>query len=144
MPSFSNITLFLTFVFVGLVYGDNTTCQSNTKYPNQCQITKIFDHLSRGNFDAFFSHVAEDVQWTLMGTHPLAGEYHNRTIFIVDALKRLANTLTQAHPSKLELTSVIGGGDEAWSAQELHGTGVCKNGKLDILLRIRIIANTTA
>ena len=63
-----------------------------------------------------------------MGTHPLAGQYHNRTIFVVDAIERLANTLDQAHPSKLTLTRVIGGGDEEWSVQELHGTGVCKNG----------------
>jgi hypothetical protein len=81
-----------TCSFADLVNGNNVTehdCASKTKYPNQCQITKIFDTLSNGDFDGFFMHVAEDVNWTLMGTHPLAGQYHNRTIFIVDALERL-------------------------------------------------------
>jgi hypothetical protein len=50
-----------------------------------------------------------------MGTHLLAGQYHNRTIFVVDAIEHLANTLDQAHPSKLVLTSLIGGGEGEWS-----------------------------
>jgi hypothetical protein len=80
-----------------------------------------------------------------MGTHPLAGEYHNRTIFAIDALARLSNTLDPAHPGTLELTHIVGGGDEEWSVNELHGTGICKNGtyltnlvthsKTDLLLR---------
>jgi hypothetical protein len=42
------------------------------------------------------------------------------------------NTLDKTHPTTLVLAKpVIGGGDEEWSVQELHGTGLCKNGKLD-------------
>lgn len=63
-----------------------------------------------------------------MGTHPLAGQYHNRTILIVDAIERLANTLDPSQPTTLVPTSVIGGGNEEWSVQELHALGVCKNG----------------
>lgn len=63
-----------------------------------------------------------------MGTHPLAGEYHNRTIFVTDALGRLGNTFV-AGTSTLNLVHIVGGGDEEWSVQELHGTGVGKNGE---------------
>ncbi len=66
-----------------------------------------------------------------MGTHPLAGEYHNSTIFLKDALERLGNTLV-AGTSTLNLVHIVGGGDEEWSVQELHGTGVCKNGKCSL------------
>lgn len=64
-----------------------------------------------------------------MGTHPLAGEYHNRTIFVTDALQRLANTLI-AGSGTMKLVHVFGGGEEEWSAQELHAIGVCNNGKV--------------
>jgi ketosteroid isomerase-like protein len=101
---------------------------ATTKYPNKCQIAQVFNYLREDNFPAFFAHVAPNVHWTLMGTHPLAGEYHNRTIFLTNAIERLANTLIPG-TSTLELVHVVGGGDEEWSAQELHATGVCTNGK---------------
>lgn len=110
----------------------NQSLTTTTKYPNKCQIAQIFDHLREDNFTAFFAQVAPDVQWTLMGTHPLAGEYHNRTIFVTNALERLANTLITG-TSTLELVQIVGGGDEEWSAQELHAVGVCKNGENSIL-----------
>ncbi|KAF2806280.1 uncharacterized protein BDZ99DRAFT_501175 [Mytilinidion resinicola] len=105
-----------------------TPDQPVTKYPNKCQITKVFDHLAQGNFSAFLAQVTPDVQWTLMGTHALAGVYHNRTIFAIDALQRLSKTLDPAHKTSLKLTFIVGGGDSEWSVQELHGQGVCKNG----------------
>ena len=104
---------------------------ATTKYPNKCQIAQIFSHLGQDNFTAFFAQVAPDVHWTLMGTHPLAGEYHNRTIFVTNALERLANTLING-TSALDLVHIVGGGDEEWSVQELHGVGVCKNGRYSI------------
>jgi ketosteroid isomerase-like protein len=134
-------TIFTLSTFFHLVVAqcsDNnqtTSClctqnQPITTYPNQCQISQVFDYLAQGNFTAFLSKVAPDVSWTLMGTHPLAGVYHNKTIFAVNALARLSNTLDDKQPTKLDLTHIIGGGDSEWSLQELHGLGVCKNGKL--------------
>ncbi len=66
-----------------------------------------------------------------MGTHPLAGEYHNRTIFLTDAIMRLDNTLLNG-TGTLDLVHIVGGGNEEWSAQELHGLGVCKNGEYSL------------
>ena len=33
------------------------------------QVRKIFQGLERGDGAAFFQHVADDVDWTVMGTH---------------------------------------------------------------------------
>ena len=64
-----------------------------------------------------------------MGTHPLAGEYNNLTIFEIDTILRLENTVDPSHPLELSVVNIVGGGDEAWSVQELHVQGICKNGK---------------
>ena len=139
-----SMILALASAFFGIAHSDTTSnisCKSNTRYPNQCQITKIFNNLSEGNFTAFFEHVADDVHWTFMGNSPLSGQYYNRTTFIVSTIERLANTLDPAHPSKLVLTNVIGGGDDEWSVQELHGTGICKNGEMLQVFRVGVAVN---
>jgi ketosteroid isomerase-like protein len=38
-------------------------------------VRRIFEGLEAGNGADFFAHVADDVDWTVMGTHPLAGHY---------------------------------------------------------------------
>jgi hypothetical protein len=65
-----------------------------------------------------------------MGTHPLAGDYHNRTVFLTDTIQRLATAGDASKPHSLTLTHVIGGGDEEWSVQEMHALGTMKNGRL--------------
>jgi len=104
-------------------------CTSNTTYPSQAQIGKIFGYLTAGNYTAFFANVIEDVDWSVMGTHPLAGEYHDREIFINETLVRLGKTTAPGHPIVLSLVNIMGGGNEEWSVQELHALGVCKDGK---------------
>lgn len=107
----------------------NQTVSPTTRYPTKCQIAQVFNYPNNVNLTAFFSQVvAPDVHWTLMGTHPLAGEYRNKTIFLTDTLERLGNTLVSG-TSTLNLVHIVGGGDEEWSVQELHATGVCKNGE---------------
>jgi ketosteroid isomerase-like protein len=102
---------------------------SKSKYPDEGDIAKIFESINEGDFMTFFHHVAPNVSWTMMGTHPLAGEYHNITIFAVDALERLNQTMDPSQKTSMKLVSVVGGGDSEWSVQELHGTGIAKNGK---------------
>lgn len=105
-----------------------TTPSYNTTYPNKPYITSVFSALQVGNSTAFLNHVAPNVTWTIMGTHPLAGTYHNSTIFATDALARLENTASSADPLVVSLVNVIGGGDEEWSVEELTVNGVLKNG----------------
>jgi ketosteroid isomerase-like protein len=41
----------------------------------------------------FWARVADDVDWTVEGTHPLAGRYHNKQEFIDATFGRLAGVL---------------------------------------------------
>jgi hypothetical protein len=65
-----------------------------------------------------------------MGTNPLAGVYHNRTVFIDDAILRLANTLDYNQPHYSKLIMLTGGGTrEEWSVQEWQALAIAKNGR---------------
>src|SRR6267378_2108310 len=48
----------------------------------------------------FWDRVADDVDWTVEGTHPLAGRYHNKAQFIEATFTRLAR---QAVPGGVKL-----------------------------------------
>ncbi len=40
------------------------------------RVREIFTGLENGDGEGFFEHVAADVDWTVMGTHPVVGYYH--------------------------------------------------------------------
>ncbi len=100
-----------------------------TTYPNQAQICTIFSHLTgaNANYTAFFQQVADNVNWTIEDTHPLAGQYNNKLVLEV-AFARIAATGAKATPFLLSLTNIIGGGNEEWSVQELEVRGICTSG----------------
>lgn len=112
----------------------NTTYVPNPPYPTRCQIGQIFDTLQAGNFTTFLKHLSPTVHWTLMGTHPLAGLYTNKTIFAEDALQRLSSTLDPNKGSTLEVVNLVGGGEDEWCTVELHATAIAKNGEHCFLL----------
>jgi uncharacterized protein len=74
-------------------------------------VRDIFADLEHGEGDAFFRHVAEDVDWTVMGTHPLAGHYHSKEAFKAATFARLAKVLPGG--AQLKLTHVYIAGDVA-------------------------------
>jgi ketosteroid isomerase-like protein len=45
------------------------------------RVRQIFKALETGDGAAFFAHVADDVDWTVMGTHPRAGNYHSKAAY---------------------------------------------------------------
>ena len=45
-------------------------------------VKSLFANLESGKSDAFFEHVADDVNWTVMGSHPLAGTYYTKADFL--------------------------------------------------------------
>lgn len=55
----------------------------------------LFNHLKTGKNELFFEKVAPDVQWTVMGTHPLAGTYHSKEDFITHTFGRLNKILKE-------------------------------------------------
>ncbi|HYP85300.1 nuclear transport factor 2 family protein [Variovorax sp.] len=55
-------------------------------------VRALFAQLEHG-YESFFTHVAEDVDWTVHGTHPLAGHYRSRSEFIAATFARITKVL---------------------------------------------------
>ena len=71
----------------------------------------LFHHLETDDADLFFEHVADDVSWTVMGTHPLAGHYASKKDFLEHTFGRLNKLLDGG--VALKVNHVIVSGDEA-------------------------------
>jgi uncharacterized protein len=84
----------------------------------------LFESLENGNSEDFFRHVASDVHWTVMGTHPLAGDYHDRDTFIQITFQRLNTVLKDG--VRLRVTNIIIAHDMA--VVELQALSIARNG----------------
>ena len=87
-------------------------------------VREIFKGLERGNGAAFFEHVADDVAWTVMGTHPLAGDYRSKADFIAGTFAKLGQVLPQG--AQLSVEHLVVKDDQA--VVELHSLATAKNG----------------
>jgi ketosteroid isomerase-like protein len=87
-------------------------------------VRNIFKGLENGDGTAFFEHVADDVDWIVMGTHPLAGHYRSKKAFIAGTFDKLAQVLPKGAQLKVEYLIVKD--DEA--VVELHSLATAKNG----------------
>jgi ketosteroid isomerase-like protein len=58
-------------------------------------VEKLFEYLKTGESNKFFEYVADNVQWTVMGTHPLAGIYNSKDDFISNTFQRLNKLLKE-------------------------------------------------
>lgn len=56
-------------------------------------VEKLFRNLENGHQDQFFSQVAPNVLWEVMGTNPLAGVYHGKQEFLDHTFVRLKKLL---------------------------------------------------
>jgi ketosteroid isomerase-like protein len=75
------------------VHGQNT---------HQGEIRReIFKGREDGDSAAFFTHVADDVDWTVMGTNPLAGRYRSKADFIAGTFTTPTVTVTAQLPGGL-------------------------------------------
>lgn len=81
-------------------------------------VRSLFASLEKGNSEEFFQHVATNVEWTVMGTHPLAGTYHDRDLFIQSTFRRLNRVLKDG--VRLMVTNVITAGEIAVVELEAH------------------------
>ncbi|HEY0799815.1 MAG TPA: hypothetical protein VGD54_03160 [Steroidobacteraceae bacterium] len=57
-------------------------------------VRKVVKGLENGGSAAFFEHVADDVDWIVMGTHPLAGHYRSKKAIIEGTFAKLAQVLS--------------------------------------------------
>jgi uncharacterized protein len=69
-------------------------------------------------------HVAEDVDWTVMGTHALAGHYAGKQAFIAGTFAKLDRVRPQG--AQLYMEHMIAQGDQV--VVELHSLATAKNG----------------
>ena len=75
-------------------------------------VRRLFAHLEDGHANLFFDHVADDVHWTVMGTHPLAGVYTSKADFLAHTFDRLARLLKEGSVV-MQVTHAMVDGDRA-------------------------------
>ena len=68
-------------------------------------VENLFKYLRSGENNKFFEHVADDVLWTVMGTHPLAGVYKSKEDFIINTFQRLNKLLKEG--VLLEVNNIV-------------------------------------
>src|SRR5580704_7645048 len=88
------------------------------------QVVDIFKNLEAGDGSGFFTHVADDVDWIVEGTHPLAGHYHSKADFLAHTFEKLDKVLPQG--TQLNVEHALMSGD--WAVVELHSLATAKNG----------------
>ncbi|HEY1928551.1 MAG TPA: nuclear transport factor 2 family protein [Caulobacteraceae bacterium] len=88
------------------------------------RVRDIFKGLENGDGAGFFAHVSDDVDWTVMGTHPLAGRYLSKAAFIAGTFAKLAKVLPQG--AQLHVENLVVQDDVA--VVELHSLATAKNG----------------
>lgn len=75
------------------------------RYP----VHEIFRHLESGDGKGFVEHVANNVDWTVEGTHPgthpLAGPYQSQDDFLAHTLERPARVLRRG--AQLHVQNVL-------------------------------------
>jgi ketosteroid isomerase-like protein len=87
-------------------------------------VRRIFKGLESGEGAAFFEHVADDVDWIVMGTHPLAGHYRSKASFVAGTFAKLGKVLPNG--TQLHVANLIVQDDEA--VVELESKAIAKNG----------------
>ena len=88
------------------------------------RVREIFKGLENGDGAAFFECVADDVDWIVMGTHPLAGHYPSKRAFREGTFAKLGRVLQNG--AQLHVEHLIVEDDEA--VVELHSLATAKNG----------------
>jgi ketosteroid isomerase-like protein len=88
-------------------------------------IQNLFHFLETDDNSHFYDKVADDVNWTVMGTHPLAGTYHSKTDFIVNTFVRLNKILKDGVVLKVNNIIV----QDETAVVELKSLSTALNGK---------------
>jgi ketosteroid isomerase-like protein len=87
-------------------------------------VREIFKGLENGDGAAFFEHVADNVDWIVEGTHPLAGHYFSKKAFIEGTFAKLSQVLPNG--AQLHVEDLLVRDNEA--VVELHSLATAKNG----------------
>ncbi|WP_323733306.1 nuclear transport factor 2 family protein [Candidatus Bandiella euplotis] len=93
---------------------------------DETYVKEIFTLLENSKNQEFFKYVDDNVIWQVMGTHPLAGTYHNKASFITSTFGRLATVLQEGGVIlKVENLLIIG----PFAIVEMRSLSHTKSGK---------------
>jgi uncharacterized protein len=87
-------------------------------------VREIFEGLETGDGSAFFEYVAGGVDWTVMGTRPLAGHYGSKPAFQQATFGKLSKVLPKG--AQVRVTNVITAANMA--VVELVSDATARNG----------------
>jgi ketosteroid isomerase-like protein len=87
-------------------------------------IQSVFAGLESGDGSAFFAHVADDVNWIVEGTHPLAGHYYSKEEFRAGTFAKLGKVLPEGTQLRVENVLI----SNPWAIVELQSLATAKNG----------------
>jgi hypothetical protein len=87
-------------------------------------VAALFAHLAEGDGAAFFDHVADDVDWTVEATHPLAGHYRSKQAFRAGTFEKLGQVLPAG--AELGVEHILVAGD--WAVVELRSHATARDG----------------
>jgi ketosteroid isomerase-like protein len=87
-------------------------------------VRSVFKGLETGDGAPFFAHVADEVDWTVLGTHPLAGHYRSKAAFVAGTFAKLGKVLRAG--AELVVEHLLVKDDVA--VVELSSRAVAKNG----------------
>ena len=71
-------------------------------------VARIFRHLEENQAQRFYDHVSDQVEWTVMGTHPLAGTYCSKQEFLERVSRSLGTRLEDDRAMKVSHVHVDG------------------------------------
>ena len=107
--------------------------ETDCKYASQPFIYNGFKSLETSpSGTQFASLIREDVDFQVMGHHPLAGIYHDRIHFFINAIYRLSMTY-QPDTFRASIIGIHGGCDQEWSVQEVNFRVTANVGKRQIM-----------
>jgi ketosteroid isomerase-like protein len=87
-------------------------------------VCSVFKGLETGDGADFFKYVVDDVDWTVMGSHPLAGHYRSKAAFLAGTFAKLGKALQKC--AQLSVEHLIVKDDQA--VVELRSDATAKNG----------------
>ncbi|KAL6689760.1 hypothetical protein J3F84DRAFT_398894 [Trichoderma pleuroticola] len=95
-------------------------------YLTKEELEAIFSNQPLANGGPFWTRVAEDVNWTIMGSGPGTGHYTNLAELRANTIEKLMKALRG--PLELKIVHVFFGGENyAWTTMELEARGIRKS-----------------